>query len=1149
MKGFGGHKGFGWGVGWGHGWGHGWHVTPLIRGNGKANDLTGSTRGDLIFGLGGNDTITGGGGSDIIFGGGGKDLAVYQGGVEDYRITTLGGKRAIVTALNSNEGTDLLKSIEAIRFEADDYTLFLDRRNNAVLARDDMAAAGENGVTRIAVDELLANDREFDGDRMVITGVSASAAGAAVTLSGGQISYDPGGLFDYLAEGETATDSFTYTVDDGKGGSDTATVTVTITGSNDAPVLTVETAVSVAENETAIPVTLSASDVDGGTLTYAITGGADAALFRIDAQTGALRFAQGPDFENPADAGGDNIYDVTVSVTDDQGATDSADIAVTVTDLDEAPAFAARINEFHYDNAGSDTGEFVEIRVTAGGDASGLSVELYNGNNGATYDVLGIADATMTSDGDYDYYVWDLPSNGIQNGAPDGLALVNNGSVIEFLSYEGSMTATNGAANGMTSTDIGVMENGRDDPGLSLQRDDAGNWADPAAETKGAANSGEGGGGGEVTPALISAIQGSGSASALIGQRVEVSAIVVHITSNGFYLQEEDGDADLDPLTSEGIFVFTGSGQMVTLGDLVQLSGEVTEFNGLTELVDVTDMVVRSSGNDLPTAASVTLSPEGYNYETVEGMRVAVTSGTDDPLTVIENFNLDRFGEIVVSAGVQYQSTQLYDAQSQADQVAELAARNALNRLIIEDGVSAQNPDRFEFIPNNSTGDNGNGYLDAGDSFGADGGTLRLGTQFTAPVEGVMTYQFGDYAVIPSGLLPVDETTNSGARTAAPEDVGGSLQVAGVNVLNYFTTLTGGTGPNGDLSPRGARTPEDLARQTEKLMELMTGTGAEVFALQEVENNGAGEGSAMAAIARNLNARAAESGSGASYAVVDPTGTGDFIGTDAITTGIIYDSAAVTLIHSEFLDYEETSAAVTFALAKVLDDALPQSTYLGDFQRNRPSVAATFEDASGNQFTVVSSHFKSKGDSGLASLATAAQRYLDQNGDAAGFTQGDIDALTSDGNFDQGDGQAFWNAVRADAAAELTDWLAKSYRGGGVSDYLLLGDMNSYAQEDPVQLLRERGLTDLIDSFIGQEDAYSFVFDGQRGTLDQGFASDGLADHVTGAVEWHVNADEPDLLGYNSAFNDAGFYDPGPYGASDHDPLIVGLDLDQNVIV
>jgi uncharacterized protein len=363
-------------------------------------------------------------------------------------------------------------------------------------------------------------------------------------------------------------------------------------------------------------------------------------------------------------------------------------------------------------------------------------------------------------------------------------------------------------------------------------------------------------------------------------------------------------------------------------------------------------------------------------------------------------------------------------------------------------------------------------------------------------------------------------------------------------VLNYFSTLvgTGGSGPSG-LPPRGANTPEELERQTTKLVESITGTGAEVFALQEMENNGFGDGSGIDTLLDALNADAAATASGKVYAAVDPTGTGGFVGTDAIMAAIIYDSAAVTLTQTALVTYDEPSSAQTFALAQVLNPFVPASAQLQDFDRNRPSVVATFTDnATGESFTVVSSHFKSKGDSGLVALANAAQAYVDGGG--TGITQADIDALRADPNFDQGNGQAFWNAVRLDAATQLADFMANDYDAPG--GYLLLGDLNAYAEDDPVQYLDDTaGLTDLIDTFIGQENAYSFIFDGQRGTLDQGLASADLAGFVTGATEWHINSQEPDLIGYDTNFKEPGFFNDGPFASADHDPLIVGLDFGQ----
>lgn len=99
--------------------------------------------------------------------------------------------------------------------------------------------------------------------------------------------------------------------------------------------------VSVAENSTAVTtVTATDADLPAQTLTYSISGGADAGLFTIDATTGALTFVAAPNFEAPADAGGDNVYDVIVQVSDGAGRTDTQSLQVTVTDVNEDPVAA-----------------------------------------------------------------------------------------------------------------------------------------------------------------------------------------------------------------------------------------------------------------------------------------------------------------------------------------------------------------------------------------------------------------------------------------------------------------------------------------------------------------------------------------------------------------------------------------------------------------------------------------------------------------------------------------------------------------------------------------------------------------------------------------------------------------------------------------
>jgi len=143
------------------------------------------------------------------------------------------------------------------------------------------------------------------------------------------------------------------------------------------------------------------------------------------------------------------------------------------------------ISEIHYDNAGGDTGEFIEVMLPTGYDVSGLNIDLYE-STGTIYDSEMVASGTMSQDGDADVYV--LGFSGIQNGTNDGLALSENGTLLEFISYEGTLTAIEGPAATETSEDIGVSESSSTPIGFSLQRQSDDTWVGSLAETRGAAN-------------------------------------------------------------------------------------------------------------------------------------------------------------------------------------------------------------------------------------------------------------------------------------------------------------------------------------------------------------------------------------------------------------------------------------------------------------------------------------------------------------------------------------------------------------------------------------------------------------------------------------------------------------------------------------
>jgi hypothetical protein len=180
-----------------------------------------------------------------------------------------------------------------------------------------------------------------------------------------------------------------------------------------------------------------------------------------------------------------------IELCDDGGACDSQgdpcvlpDVCVEVSNSCVA---APSINEFHYDNAGTDANEFVEIFLPTGIAPTEVELVLYNGSGGVIYDTLPGSTFTAGDAVSGGTLFWlALPVDALQNG-PDGMALVVNGVVVQFISYEGSFAATAGPANGMTSTDVGVSESTATLSSQSLALV-LGAWVGPVVATPGAAN-------------------------------------------------------------------------------------------------------------------------------------------------------------------------------------------------------------------------------------------------------------------------------------------------------------------------------------------------------------------------------------------------------------------------------------------------------------------------------------------------------------------------------------------------------------------------------------------------------------------------------------------------------------------------------------
>ncbi len=728
------------------------------------------------------------------------------------------------------------------------------------------------------------------------------------------------------------------------------------------------------------------------------------------------------------------------------------------------------LSELHYDNSGADVGEFFEVTGDAGGDLAGWSVVLYNGNGGAVYDTVALTGTIPNEDGSQGALAF-YPSS-IQNGAPDGLALVDDGGVVlEFLSYEGSFTAVGGPAGGMTSTDIGVSESSGTAVGESLQVLSA-VWTGPAAESPGLLNT-EPAPPPSATEEKIYDVQGPGLSSPLEGQQVIVEGVVTadHQDGdfNGWFMQEVVGDG-VDE-TSDGIRVYEGGNTVeVNVGDVVRVEGTVVEFYGETQISDVVDVSV--TGNASFDATVVTLpwldfdQPEWY-----EGMYITVPQ----PLTISEYYNFDRYGEIVLTVGRPPTPTAVYDPGS--SQQADLALANQLGRITLDDNRTSQNPDPA-IHPNGAVFDLNN---------------LFRGGDIVENTTGVISYGFGQYRIQPTQGA---DYTATNPRQSSPDAVGGSLTVATMNVLNYFTTIDTGPdicGPDETLGCRGADSPAEFVRQRTKIAAAIADMGADVVGLLEIENFKAG---GIDEPLTDLVAAINDIVGAGTYALVE---TGP-IGGDAIKVALIYKPATVSL---------------NGAYA-ILDSSVDQRF---NDDKNRPALAQTFTQlANGESVTVAVNHLKSKGSN--------------------------CDSL---GDPDLGDGAGNCNLTRTSAAEALVDWLAGDATGSGEDDVLIIGDLNSYDKEGPIDALVAGGFTDLVADALG-EFAYTYVFSGQWGYLDYALANAELQSAITGTTVWHINADEPDILDYNLDYKQPpqqALYEPNAFRSSDHDPVIVGLELDR----
>lgn len=543
---------------------------------------------------------------------------------------------------------------------------------------------------------------------------------------------------------------------------------------------------------------------------------------------------------------------------------------------------------------------------------------------------------------------------------------------------------------------------------------------------------------------------------------------------SGFYIQTPDTKARAN--VSNAIFVYIPNSSTVKggqVGDEVILRGRLTTYQNQLQLDQLQQDIQTCNSNmanqvqpislELP-FASLT-GGSAHSPQRYQGMLVKLPQ----TLTVSENYNYGRYGELSLSLGRLYIPTNLYPALS--PEAKALAQKNLLSKIIFDDGYNNQN--RTPWLPTNFSAAN----------------TLRSGYQLKN-AEGILEYRFNGWRVQPVlGRNQPEVITQTNPRQSVITKNANHIRVASFNVLNYDN------GATGFPTERGATTQAEFDKQHRKIVSALKAIDADVYGLMEIANNGYGPNSAIAHLTSAL---------GSDWKYVVPENL-DRLGGDAIAVAIIYNSKRVRPLNKPV----------------VLD--------LGD--KNRTTLAQSFQAVRGNKtFTVIPNHLKSKSCSG-------------------------VDASSIDA--DQKDGQGCWNPTRVKAVDQIVQWLAKNPTQVPKQNALLVGDMNSYAKEEPILSFEKANYKVLLnDAKVGQgTQAYSYVFgvasdtngNGGAGNLDHAIADAALYPKVVRTFAWHINADEPTALDYNEEYKTDEqktlFYGEDAYRSSDHDPVIVDLDL------
>jgi 5'-nucleotidase len=741
-----------------------------------------------------------------------------------------------------------------------------------------------------------------------------------------------------------------------------------------------------------------------------------------------------------------------------------------------------------------------------------------NGSNGAplpTPDVVG----TLNPSGSAGTIILSTTSSALT--LPVG-SIIGNPSVVDLLGYGTSNTfETADATAPAGNTDVKSL-------GRATFLDTDSNSGDfSLSGTLSPKAGGPTAPGGTTDPPValsIAEIQGTTDVSPQAGKTVETTGVVTAAYPtggfNGFYLQTAGtgGAVDLGTHTaSNGIFVYSPSTVAnVRVGDYVKATGAVSEFNQLTELSVASSAGLTEldrTGVVAPLPATVDFPATDAQRESLEGMLVAPQGA----YTVTDNYSTNQYGEIKLAHDTSplVQPTAVAPVGTPAYRA--VIAKNAAIRVTLDDGASTN-------------------FLSAANTakplpWLSLAAPLRIGAAvtFTRPV--ILDFRNRLWKLQPTAeLTPVDAATVQPAtfantRTTAPEKVGGTLKIATFNVLNYFpttgekrigctyytdragvpTTVNNSNDPG--CGVRGAANEASFQRQQAKIVTAIGALGVDVVSLEEIENSakfGQDRDAAVETLVAALNA-------------ADPKAAGqkaaDQNSAVKKATGPVWDYVRSPVTVPAAADEDVIRTAFIYRTATV--EPVGASTILigsPAFANAREPLAQAFQPVRGTKEStvlVIANHFKSK---------------------SPGAATGDnVDA-----------GQGAYNGDRTRQAKAVLAFADQQKVVAKTDRVVLVGDFNAYEQEDPILTIAAAGYVDQVPK-TGKQ---TYAFGGMVGSLDHIFASAAANRSVSGADVWNINSVESVGLEY-SRFNAnvTNLYEVSPYRSSDHDPVILGLDL------